>query len=327
MPLSFNPLSSTVGRLLFLLLLGIALMAKGHAESAVPSSDGVTANGFRVVTSLRPMGLVLQELARKTPLKVVVLLPSGTTPHQYSLSSGNLKAIHQAQLIVWLGPESEPYLKNALRQRQHLIEWASLDGVKRLPVRDLKDFFPQLAGKGHHHDHEHEHSQFDPHLWFSVDNLLVLASAVVQDISERQPELASQLQKNLTRLQQRLQKLQQQYRAQLAAQGNHQPFLLAHDAYQYLERDLGIAAEAAVSADPEITPGLKTLMKLRQKVKDAGVACVVEDPTVSGPLLDKVVPYSITRASIHPLAWDSEEQTYSKWLESVYQRISRCLAR
>ena len=311
------PLRSIVSRFFLVVLLGFALMAKGHAEAA--------GNAFKVVTSLRPMGLMLQELAKKTPLEVVVLLPAGSTPHQYSLSSGNLKAIHQAQLIVWLGPESEPYLKNALRQRQHLIEWASLDGVKRLPMRDLKDFFPQLASKGHHHDHEH--SQFDPHLWFSVDNLLVLASAVVQDISQRQPELASQLQKNLTRLQQRLQKLQQQYRAQLAAQGNHNPFLLAHDAYQYLERDLGIAAEAAVSADPEITPGLKTLMKLRQKVKDARVACVVEDPTVSGPLLNKVVPYNIARASIHPLAWDSEEQTYSKWLESVYQRISRCLAR
>lgn len=76
-------------------------------------SSQLMAKEFNVVTSVKPLQLIVQELTQgvTTPH---VLLPAGASPHDYALKPSDVKKIHDADLVIWVGPELETFMARML---------------------------------------------------------------------------------------------------------------------------------------------------------------------------------------------------------------------
>jgi len=289
----------------------------------VSSVQAAPAPALTVVASVRPLTLLINDLTQGAEVEVKTLLPRGATPHDYALKPSDLKAVAAADLVLWLGPASEPYLKKIVTNAANVIKWEARPNLLRLPVRESLHE-PHGHGQEHHDDHDHHGAGFDPHFWFSVDNALVLVDGLAKQLMDLQPQQAAIITQNKARLIERLQ--QQRTQSSAIASIAAAPFILSHDAYHYLEEDLGIHSAGAISMDPEIKPGVKHLMAIKKRVEEDKIRCVITDPSVSSALLDKVdVQPPLTRVSIDPLGWDYDGSSYAEWISSVYVKMVVCV--
>lgn len=311
-----NRLLSCCAILLVFLLAAPVESSPATTSPATPASTST----YPLLASIRPIALLARELGDGLPLQVDTLLPSGTSTHDFALSPSDLVRVRGARLLLWLGPAGEPYLAKVMASQRNDLRWEELPGVTRLPFRAA------LHDEDEHDDKHtaHNHTGTDPHLWWSTSNAILLARALVQRISIDQPDWAPRLQQNLQALEQRLEQQRTEQRQRLAT--NAKPFLLAHDAFFYLEEDLGIRSEAALMLDPENRPGLQHLVELKQRVARQQIQCVLTGALVPASLIDKIdTRPPLLRVSVDELGWDFSGERYSEWLALTYGKLSECV--
>lgn len=287
---------------------------------------------YQVLASIRPIALLVQELAGDLPIQVDTLLPAGATTHDYALAPSDLSRIKHADRVLWLGPGSEPYLRKVLQDHPRQLAWAELPDLLKLPARDALhghtgDDEHELGHEDDDHEHEHHHhgsDGLDPHIWWSVPNAILLARALEARIASDRPAWQARLQHNREQLEKTLQSRLVKQRARLAT--GFKPFLLAHDAFFYLEEDLGIQSDAAIMLDPESKPGLKHLMALKQRVQEQNIGCVLTGALVPANLIDKIdTDPPLLRQPMDELGWDYRGTRYSEWLELAYRKVAECV--
>lgn len=146
-----------------------------------------------VYTSIKPVAMLVKAVAGDD-LDVKVLLPDSVSPHDYALKFSDLRALREADLFVWIGPELETVLAKALRgipQDKQL----SLSGIKTL-------HWPEHLQQPHvHHEHEeHDNDEDvlnrDPHLWLSPENSLKAAEEIFLQLSSKYPQFKYSLENN-----------------------------------------------------------------------------------------------------------------------------------
>lgn len=279
---------------------------------------------YRVLASIRPIALLAQELTAGLPVQVETLLPAGATTHDYALAPSDLARLKGADQVLWLGPASEPYLRKILQSHPRQLAWESLPELLRLPARAA------LHGDKHNHrdkhDHGHHHGDdgIDPHIWWSVPNAILLTRALEQRLAADRPAWRDQLQQQRQQFEQALLAQLVEYRARLAS--GFKPFLLAHDAFHYLEEDLGIQSDAAIMLDPEARPGARHLLELKKRVQGQNIGCVLTGVLVPSGLIDKIDSHPpLLRQPMDELGWDYADNRYSEWLAQAYGRVAECV--
>lgn len=308
----------------------VASAADSPSESPVTTSSSKPAASpaYPLLASIRPIALLARELGDGLPLQVDTLLPSGTSTHDFALSPSDLARVRGARLLLWLGPAGEPYLAKVMASQRNDLRWEELPGIIRLPFRSALHDEDEHEDEEQDHDQDshaaHQHTGTDPHLWWSTSNAILLARALTHRIGTDRPDWAPRLQQNLLALEQRLQQQRTQQRQRLASSAK--PFLLAHDAFFYLEEDLGIHSEAALMLDPENRPGLQHLLELKQRVARQQIACVLTGALVPDSLIDKIdTRPPLLRVSVDELGWDFNGERYSEWLALTYGKLSECV--
>src|SRR5690606_10616423 len=85
----------------------------------------------QVLASIRPLTLLVTDLLAGTDSEAVyTLLPGNVDPHNYSLRVSDRKALQQARLVVWVGPDMERSLARPLAQRKaHTLQLTALPGL------------------------------------------------------------------------------------------------------------------------------------------------------------------------------------------------------
>lgn len=284
--------------------------------AAVRAEDAGT---YRVLASIRPMALLTQELTAGLPVQVETLLPAGATTHDYALAPSDLARIKNADQVLWLGSGSEPYLRKILQSHPRQLAWESLPELLRLPARAA--LHHDNSGHDHHH---HGEDSIDPHIWWSVPNVILLARALEQRMGSDRPAWREQLQQQRQQVEKALLAQLVDYRARLA--GGFKPFLLAHDAFHYLEEDLGIQSDAAIMLDPEARPGARHLLELKKRVQEQNIGCVLTGALVPSALIDKIdTDPPLLRQPMDELGWDYEGSLYSEWLAQAYGKVAECV--
>ncbi len=163
-------------------LLGIWAFGGASTQAAPP----------RVVASIAPLGMIAAAVMGDVAAPAV-LLPPAQSPHHGALKPSQARALAEADVVVWVGPNMEMGVGKALAARP--ADWlrdrtftvSELPGVALLPGRRLNEI-----GDGHGHDHDHDHKSGhdhkpgeahdhhggeDPHLWLSPDNAAAAALA------------------------------------------------------------------------------------------------------------------------------------------------------
>ncbi|WP_221793442.1 metal ABC transporter solute-binding protein, Zn/Mn family [Oceanobacter mangrovi] len=269
--------------IIFTLLL--ALLGFG---STVASAEQAAKTNPVVVASLHPLALMAASVVPTAQLKMLV--PPGMTPHDFSLRPSDIDMIQKADVIIWTGAESEPYLQGF---------------SKRWPE---KHWINVSAGQDVRHT--------DPHWWFDP--------AAVQQAQHR---LASLLGKDSQPFDARLQQALD-YSRNLLAPVQQRGFFVFHRAYDHWVEAMQLNQVGAFTLSPEQKPGLRTLQTMRQQLERGDVVCVFSEPEFSPAMVDRLVDgIQVGRAELDPMALQIAlaADGYPRMLEDMAQRAETCL--
>lgn len=296
------------------ILSGLLVAAAGGALAASPPAVVVTIKPLHSLVSALMDGVGAPKL----------LIEGGGSPHGYVLRPSDARLLQQADLLIWVGASLETFLIRPVESLPRQIEVMSLAAALQsslLPVRSGGGWEPHTHS-GHNHSHaasahtadhdpahaEHNYTQlavnYDPHLWLSPTVAQQIAAEVAIVLMRLDPPHAAEYQVNLERLQAQLLALIDEIDAQLRPV-RHLPYLVFHDAYQYFERDFGLAPIGSVQIDPERTPSARRISVLRSQIRATAARAVFSEPQFEPRLIQTLIEgHSICIGSLDPVGHD-----------------------
>lgn len=289
----------------------LILFLWGNSSVALASEIGVLA-------TIKPLQLIVSQITLGVAPESSPILPPGMTPHDFALKISDLKRVKQAGLVLWLGPEVEPYLTKIMNNKaaSQQLNLSTLPAIQRLGLRSL-------AG-GRHHGH-HEDSELDPHIWLSPENGLHIANALVEKLSALDGQNAHLYQQNFADFKRDLKQLDT-FRNAFAKQ--KADYVVHHDAYQYLEVAMGLMPAAVVTSEPEVSPGVRHLTELVELIRERNIQCFVAGPGLSPrlvSLLFKGQPANSYRVIELDALAGGPVASYVSFIKDLSSRLSDCV--
>lgn len=280
-----------------------------------------------VVTSLQPVHSlaagVMQGVGQPR-----LLVTGGASPHDYSLRPSDARAIAEADIVFWIGPDLESFLVRPLKNAQRKVRNIALleaPDMTVLPLRTGGAWEAHLHEHGHGHGHQAGH---DAHIWLDPVNAIAMVRRMVAVLGEVDSDHKADYERNGAALMERLNQFDQQLALKLAPLKG-QSYVVFHDAYQYFERRYGLNAVGSVVLDPEQRPGAKRVAEIQARIRERGVRCVFSEPQFQSALVQSVIAGSQAQPGIlDPLGAGIPPgpEAYFQLLEGLVDALRDCLS-
>lgn len=279
-----------------------------------------------VVSSIKPISLIAAELLDGVA-EVNTLLPEGASPHDYALKPSDRRVIDSADLMIWIGPETEPYLQKVI----------AASGVADLRWQESEEEHAEHAEDVHEHEHEHEleleeeHAEHDHdslHPWLSPESTEHFAERLAVALQQAFPQSADQIAVNAQRFMQSLAAFDREADRRLdPVQGTG--FFVFHDAYQGLVEHYALNQVGFFTIDPSRKPGAKHLALLREQLEQSRASCVFVEPQYSAALIESVTRgLDVRQGELDPLAGGVQPAvgSYQQFMRGLVAELESCLA-
>lgn len=269
-----------------------------------------------VLTSIKPIGLIANDIA-KDHAKVEVLLPDNASPHGFSLTPSDIRALNDQDLLIWVGPEIEPFLTKIMAGRKNQLQLTALPGIQ------LRHY-----GSEHAHSHgEHTHeTNLDGHIWLGPEQSLVIADGIKTQLIALDPDNKADYERNFSDFKQKIITQQQNIHDQLKNYSNKHYFLF-HDAYGYFEQAFDLKALGNITLTPDRKPGARTVVGIRKQLQAGNVKCVFSEPQFNQSLVETLVAGTNTKiVLLDPMAKKLSLKThsYADFLAELTQSFVTC---
>jgi len=304
---------------------------------------GPAAAAPRVVASIAPLASVAAAVMEGVG-KPRVILEAWQSPHSAMLKPSQARAIEGADLVLWVGPALEGGLDRILDarsedwRRTHVLTAMALPNVALRPFRHLEEIGApghEAAAEGHdpHREaaageHQHHHAGgTDPHLWLDPDNAVAIADALAERLAVLDEGNAVRYRTNVRTFRNAVGALKADLAATLAPVKG-KAYVVFHDAYQYFEIPLGMAASAALTLDPAHPVGGRHLLAVREAVARTHAVCVFAEPQAPRAAVKKLAGDLGMRSSIlDPLGAKAapEPKGYAVLLKRLAGNLADCL--
>ena len=231
---------------------------------------------FSVAVTIKPLHALVAGIMHGAGTPALVMSGSAS-PHHYTLRPSERRALSEASLVFWIGPQMESFMPRILRSMNASTPSVALieaDGLTRLPARSV-------------HHHADVHADIDPHIWLSGSNAHALVDAIADALGRHDPGRVSIYESNRKRLHRRISETDRQIRQLLS--GKTAPFLSYHDAYQYFETEYGLNNAGFVSGGDEVGPGARRVRELRETIRRLQVHCLFYEAPNRPALVDTLV--------------------------------------
>ena len=258
------------------------------ALAACNSSDKKTeANKLSIVTTIYPEFAWTKEIlgSQADSVELTLLMKNGVDLHSYKPTAQDIAKIASADMVVYVGGESDEWISNALkatpkkgRSEINLME-ALGDRVKAEEVvegmqaeheehhhhgehaeeHEHEHHGEHAEEHEHHHDHdehaeEHEHHHHhdheeevenDEHVWLSLKNAEILVQKIAAELAKLDPAHASIYAENANAYVAKIQSLDNEYRATVDGAARKTVLFGDRFPFRYMVDDYGIKYYAA----------------------------------------------------------------------------------
>ncbi len=246
---------------------------------AVPLAPG---EKLRVVATTTILADVVVQVGGDQ-IQLTGLLPPETDPHGYQPTPQDLRALAQAQVIFINGLGLEDFLAetlaNAGGQAPIVPVSAGVDVIELdQPQADAEDTSP-------------ERGRVDPHVWFSVPNVVIWTQNIQTALSQLDPERASAYAASGAAYQTQLQELDAWIREQVATVPPERRKLVTdHLAFGYFAREYGFQQIGALvpSFSTSARPSAQQLAQLQEQIRQEGVQAIFVGMSVNPELAEQV---------------------------------------
>lgn len=177
------------------------------------------------------------------------------------------------------------------------------------------------------HDDPHHGDAADAHLWLDPDNAIAMVGVMVDALSEADADNAAAYKANGEAVIARLEALDGELRDMLEPVSD-KPFIVFHDAYQYLEAHYGLNGVGSITISPEVQPGAARIVEIRDKIGELGAVCVFSEPQFEPRLVATVTEGSDARTGVlDPLGADLTDgpDLYFDLMRANAKALADCL--
>ena len=297
-----------------------------------PAAAQVEAEAFSVAASIKPVH-ALAAAVMEGVSSPHLIVRGGGSPHSYALRPSDAKALQEAGLVVWIGPEMETFLTTALAsvaKRAAIVTLADTQGITRLALRQGSSF--ELSngdahGDEHHGGANHGGPGFDPHLWLDPQNAVAMARQIARALVKADPQNAAQYQANAQAFDRKIANLTSEIEAILAPVKDR-PYITFHDAYQYFENRFGLNAAGSITLSPETSPGARRIRELRSAIGKLESTCIFAEPQFEPRLIEVVSEgMNVRYGMLDPLGSEFEPgpDLYIAMMRGLARALADCL--
>ncbi len=283
----------------------------------------------RVVVGIAPIhSLVAGVMAGVAEPRLLVR--GNVSPHAYMLKPSQVRRLHRADLVVWVGESVESFLPRVLRNLSpttQQIKLTDLPAMVLLSPREGGLWREQGEGDHEHYAEHHEHGSVDGHLWLDPQNAKVIVAAVAARLSAIDAAHADQYQRNSHALLTRLEALDAQLKRRLDGV-RRVPYLVFHDAYHYLEARYGLNAIGSITVNPGRKPGARRISEIRQKIAASGARCIFSEPQFSASVTAVISDgFNVKTAVLDPMGAGlaSGPELYFELMRNLAASLVGCL--
>jgi zinc transport system substrate-binding protein len=268
----------------------VALVAGTPAGTGF--SPASAAEPPRVVATIPPIHSLAAAVMAGGAGGPALLVRGNASPHGYQLRPSEAAAIQDADVVVWVGPGFETFMERPLGNLgagTRVVTLLEAPGVERLPAREGGAW--EARGDEEHREgveEDHGRGEHDPHVWLSPANAQAIVRAIAATVTAADPERAALYRANEERTVQELAALDEELDAALAPVRG-KPFVVFHDAYQYLEAAYGLNAAGSITVSPDRPPSARRLVELAEKIDRSGAVCVFGEVQTASPLVGTLI--------------------------------------
>lgn len=283
-------------------MLSALILAACGGESAEKNSAKESSKKLSVVATIYPqydwLKNIIGDASQAIDLKL--LIKNGTDLHSYKPSAQDIATIANADMVVYVGGESDEWIEKALaatpkegRVQVNLME-ALGDRVKEEEVvegmehhhhhhHDGEEHAEEHEHEHHEHaeEHEHEHHEHaeapenDEHVWLSLKNADILVNHITEALVKLDSKNAEAYKANAQAYVAKIRELDSAYASAVSTAQNKTVLFGDRFPFRYLVDDYGIKYFAAfVGCSAESEASFETIAFLAGKMDSLSLPAI-----------------------------------------------------
>jgi zinc transport system substrate-binding protein len=207
----------------------------------------------QVVAGFFPLAEAARQIGGAN-VEVRDLTPPGVEPHDLELTTRELEAVEDADVVFVLGNGFQPALEKAARRR----DTGTVAVLSALGREDERD----------------------PHVWLDPVLMRRIVEVVAAGLVAVDPDRRAIYEANAGRLQAAVERLEARYRQGLA-DCDRRVIVTSHEAFGHLARRYRLTVKALTGITPDVEPDPRTLARLSDYIRSEGVTTVFTEPLLS----------------------------------------------
>lgn len=216
-----------------LLFAGMLLLGGCGRMAEIPDPDRL-----QVVCTTYPQYSYLQAIIGEVSdsVELTLIMDDGADLHSYQPVALDLVRIASADLLVYIGGESDTWVEDAATEAvnpdMRMVSLMELAGERAKEEEVVEGMQERRSLTGHDHGHEHgdeddhahedgaeEEIEYDEHVWLSLKNSVVFVDALAEQLEELDAEHAETYRANADAYIAQLEELDREYEEAVAGAG------------------------------------------------------------------------------------------------------------
>lgn len=254
---------------------------------------------LKILTSIRPLSFIVQELAGGVA-DVDVLLTGMSSPHHYAMKFSDKRKVGQSDLVVWVGPALEAFLEGSLKGKNelHMV-------------------------KGDHGHEGHVHTEhIEAHPWLNPVEVAKFAKNISVFLEKESPGSRVQLGRNLARFLSALEANIEKTEALLSTVKTAE-FVSYHAGFHELAEFYNLKHTASLTSLPQQQVGTGYLYKVKSSASSA--KCLLVEQGESNKAQGYAELLDLNVVVIDILATDERIKDFSGFQQSIASQLYNCL--
>ncbi len=306
-----------------------------------------------IVVTIAPLHSLVQSVLGKSA-DAELLVRGTNSPHGFQLKPSHMSKIRNAEVVFFISDGLEPFVEKALHgasQTPDIIELIAEKKLRALPNRSggvwqaHHDHVSEGTSEDDHNDHEHKHGHEahekhgdagehhdhalhdDPHIWLDPANAISMVDVIQRVLIQKFPENDELLSSNAEALRVKLQLLDANL-GQKLSEVSAIPYVVLHDAYQYLEKRYRLNAVGSVQVTAGQQISVKRVKELKSLIAERGAKCLFREPQFTDRILDVLAEDAAVRiATLDPMGSQIAigEEHYFQMQIQLVDNLRSCL--
>ncbi|KLO23446.1 hypothetical protein X275_02700 [Marinitoga sp. 1197] len=239
---------------------------------------GILGYSINISVSINPYYLILKDIIDKNDT-INVIVPSGKSPHTYSLSSKDIINIYKSDLIIFNGLNSEIFINKIITNIKK----------KKIPYLFISEIIPrnELILSDEHNNKNSHNEFFNPHVWL---NPCLVYNYIIPDIVEKLVEINPSKKdvyiNNAEILKEKL-KLLDAYLL-IKSREIEGGIITFHNSFPYFAKRYNINIAGVIENSPGVEPTISEMKKLTDLARKNKVKAIFSEPQLNKKLAEKL---------------------------------------